>query len=49
MVVSSDFNQALVLDYGKYMCLFIPLEEVLVVFFPEGTRRRGTGTGGVVV
>ena len=27
----------------------LPVKEVLAVCFPEGTRRRGTGTGGVVV
>ena len=27
----------------------LPLKNVLAVSFPEGTRRRGTGTGGVVV
>ena len=27
----------------------LPLKKVLVVSFPEGMRRRGTGTGGVVV
>ena len=27
----------------------LPLQEVLVVFFPEVMRRRGTGTGGMVV
>ena len=48
-------NQALVLEHiissevhvlcGD--CLL--LKEVLAVCLPEGTRRRGTGTGGVVV
>ena len=27
----------------------LPLKEVLAVCFPEGTRRRRTGTGGMVV
>ena len=27
----------------------LPLKEVLVVCFPEGTRCQGTGTGGMVV
>ena len=27
----------------------LPMQEVLVVFFPEVTRRRGTGTGRMVV
>ena len=27
----------------------LPLEKVLAVCFPEGTWRRGTGTGGMVV
>ena len=27
----------------------LPLKEVLAACFPEGTRRRRTGTGGMVV
>ena len=27
----------------------LPLKAVLAVCFPEGTRHRGTGTGGMVV
>ena len=50
--------QALVLEYiiskwvGRYMCYLdhcLPLKEVLAMYFPEGTRRRRTGTGGMVV
>ena len=51
----TDINQTLVLEYiisSEVSVLFgdcLPLKKVLAVCFPEGTRRRGTGTGGMVV
>ena len=32
-----------------YLDHCLPLKEVLAMYFPEGTRRRRTGTGGMVV
>ena len=51
-ILCTYINQALVLEFIMSVeacgdCL--PLRKVLVVCFPEGTRRRGTGTGGMVV
>ena len=48
-------NQALVLEYiiswEVYVLLghYLPLKEVVAVCLPEGTWRRGTGTGGMAV
>ena len=48
-------NHVIVLEYilsWEVYVLFehcLPLKEVLAVCFPEGTRRRRTGTGGMVV
>ena len=48
-------NQTLVLEYILSLEVYVlcgdclPLKEVLAVCFPEGTRCRRTGTGGIVV
>ena len=48
-------NKTLVLEYILSLEVYVlcgdclPVKEVVAVCFPEGTRGRGTGTGGIVV
>ena len=53
--ICTYINQALVLEFIMNVEVYVPfgdcvpLRKVLVVSFPEGMRRRGTGTGGMVL